>query len=100
MGDPFADTHLRVFQCNGCSLEMLRLGEHLKHERAWCAELPFHDKFLFPNTGAQRVIIKHFCPHFGCWCVARWPAFPGDSRPDDRSVLPRGDETIVARPPT
>src|SRR6266567_4773821 len=48
------------------ALEMLRLGEHLKHERAGCAELPFHDKFLLPNTGAQRVIIKHGCPHFGC----------------------------------
>src|SRR5579859_6586470 len=63
-------------------------------------ELAFHDKFLFPNTGTQRVVIKHVCPQFGCWSVARWPAIPGGSRPDDRSVLPRGDEKIGARPPT
>src|SRR5713226_157373 len=82
------------------ALEMFRLGENLKHQRAGCGELPFHDKFLFPNIGAQRLVIKHWCPQFGCWCVARGPAIPVGSRPDDRSVLPKGDEKIVARTPT
>src|SRR5258708_27255516 len=82
------------------ALEMFRLGENLKHQRAGCGELPFHDKFLFPNMGVQRLVIKHCCPQFGCWCVAQWPAIPVGSRPDDRTFLPRADEKIVARSPT
>src|SRR6266852_4356276 len=27
MGDPFADAHLRVFQCNGCYLEMFKQAD-------------------------------------------------------------------------
>src|SRR6266704_4662075 len=80
--------------------QMLCSGEHLKPQRAGCAEVPLHDNFLFPNTRDQRVVIKHWCPHVGCWYVARWPALPGGSRPDDRSVLPRGDEKSAARTPT
>jgi len=47
-------------------LEVLRLGEHLKHQRAGGVELPFHDNFLLPNIGTQRVVIKHCSPRFDC----------------------------------
>src|SRR2546429_3618809 len=50
------------------ALEMLRLGENLKHQCVWCGELPFHDEFLFPSMGAQRLVIKHWYPQFGSFC--------------------------------
>jgi len=37
------------------ALEMLWLGEYLKHQRAGSVELPFYDYFLYPNGGTQRV---------------------------------------------
>src|SRR5436305_2042890 len=76
------------------------LDEHLKHQHAGCVELPFHDNFLLPNGGTQRVVIKHCYPQLDCSCVARGPAIPAGSRPDGRSVRPRGDEKSAARPPT
>src|SRR5260370_7959526 len=79
---------------------MLRLSENLKHQRARCVELAFQDKFLFPNAGVQRLVVKHCSPPCGCCSVARWSANPVGNRPGDQSVRPRGDEKIVARSPT
>src|SRR6266699_2909618 len=99
LGHPLDGVGMLIGEGRGVD-QLLRLGENLKQQRAGCAEVPFHDKFLFPNTRAQRLVIKHWCPHFGSFCVARWPAIPAGSRPGDRSVLPTGDEKIVARTPT
>src|SRR5260370_34116875 len=41
MDDPFADTHLRVFQCNGCYLEMFKQADTVTKQEWYQVDVDF-----------------------------------------------------------
>src|SRR5712692_5600484 len=41
MGDPFADSHLRVFQCNGCYLEMFKQADTITKQEGNQVDVDF-----------------------------------------------------------